>query len=415
MFPSGRASNTNKRQQIVTEDEYIADVFGSTGFATTPYSLNPGQLATFPWAYKIASLYEKWKTLHVEFYYKPQVSAYATNGQSGKVMLSFDYDSSDAAPTTKQQVEDTVPHQDAMPYESVRLRLDAKQLNGQDSKYIRPGTQPANTDIKTYDGGILYVSTDGNTNTNVIGELRVRYSFMLMCPVLENSSVYTSSFAHVQESLSETAVAAHPFGQAGPVLTSDSNLPSGTIQLVSTTTIGITVPGTYFCSFSWLGANIAGEATVTPGANITAAAVFSRGTASNAYAYISANALYDVIFVVSTAGINAANQIVVTGLTSMTGAYCDVWIMALPTAINAMRPVDDRLERLEQLERRLKFLMPDAFPQISNDKLNHLGDDVDEDTVSIASSCPALTNNNGNSQSASCASAIMRRALSRKA
>jgi hypothetical protein len=188
MFPSGFASR-GRRTCTITEDEYIADVDGTVAFTTTQYPINPGQAGTFPWLSKEALLWEKYRFKALEFYYKPQVSAFATNGQSGKVMLSCDYDASDAPPTSKQMVEDTHPHMDAMPYNTVRLRLEPKEMyNTSDAKYVRPGGLPGSSDIKTYDCGNLYISTDGNTNTSVIGELRVRYSVTFDVPILETTA-----------------------------------------------------------------------------------------------------------------------------------------------------------------------------------------------------------------------------------
>jgi len=188
MFPTGFATR-GRRTCTIVEDEYIADVNGTVGFTALQYPINPGQGGTFPWLSKEALLWEKYRFKALEFYYKPQVSAFATNGQSGKVMLSCDYDASDAPPTSKQMVEDTHPHQDAMPYEEVRLMLEPKEMyNSSDAKYVRPGGLPGSTDIKTYDCGNVYVSTDGNANTTVIGELRVRYAVDFDVPILETSA-----------------------------------------------------------------------------------------------------------------------------------------------------------------------------------------------------------------------------------
>jgi len=185
-FPSG-ASARGRKSRVEVEDEYIADVAGSVTFATTQFSLNPGQAATFPWLSQEAKLFEKYRILGLEFYYRPQVSAYASNGQTGKVMLSFDYDASDPAPASKQQVEDTHPHADGMPYETVLLSVDSKETARQDSYFVRPGGLPGGSDIKTYDFGTLSVSTIGNNSTANIGELRVRYAIALHDPVLENT------------------------------------------------------------------------------------------------------------------------------------------------------------------------------------------------------------------------------------
>jgi hypothetical protein len=182
---SGVSGVTNRKSQIISEDEYIGEIYGSVEYATTAYSVNPGQAGTFPWGNKIASLYEEYDFTKLEFYYKREVSEFATNGQAGKVILSFDYNASSPPPATKQQVEDMVPHQDGMPCTPViLLSVDCSRIRKNSSKFVRTGAQPANTDIKTYDAGNLFVSTQGNTNTNLIGELRVRYTCKLQEPVL---------------------------------------------------------------------------------------------------------------------------------------------------------------------------------------------------------------------------------------
>jgi hypothetical protein len=187
-FPSGNYPR-GTRWCRVEEDEYIADIAGSTGFATTAFPVNPGQVATFPWLSKQAAQWEKYRWEYLEFYYKPEVSAFAMQGQAGKVILSMDYDASDAPPSSKQQAEDTDPHTDAMPYEDLLLVLDPRQMfEMADSKYVRPGGLPGSSDIKTYDSGNLSVSTIANTNTNLLGELHVRYAVIFEVPVLESAA-----------------------------------------------------------------------------------------------------------------------------------------------------------------------------------------------------------------------------------
>jgi hypothetical protein len=76
-------------------------------------------------------------------------------------------------------------------------------------KYVRPGAQPANTDIKTYDSGNLFVSTQGQGGTTNCGELHVRYRVRLMKPVLESVGGYTpgSSLFISSATAGETAAA----------------------------------------------------------------------------------------------------------------------------------------------------------------------------------------------------------------
>jgi len=87
-----------RNSRVVEEDEFIADVNGSTQFTTTAYPYNPGQVLTFPRFSKEAVLYEKYMTESIVFYYKRTVSEFSADGQTGKVILSFDYDAADAPP-----------------------------------------------------------------------------------------------------------------------------------------------------------------------------------------------------------------------------------------------------------------------------------------------------------------------------
>jgi len=192
-FPTGKGNSGPSRRVVrCVEDEYIGEVFGSVSFSTTSYAFNPGLTTSFPRLSLEAALYEKYRVISAQPYYKPEVSGFATNGQSGKVMLSFNYNALAPLPVSKQQVEDTFPHADCMPYEDILLTLNPALLNADKSgKYVRTGAAPVGGDLKTYDGGQLFVSTYGNAATTVIGELRVRYIIELEIPLLQYSTNLT--------------------------------------------------------------------------------------------------------------------------------------------------------------------------------------------------------------------------------
>jgi len=185
-----RNSTTNRTEMVIEEDEYIAEVTpsGEPAFANVAYSVNPGQVGTFPWLSTIAKNFEKYEFEYLEFYYKREVSEYASNGQTGKVILSFETDASDAPPTTKTQIEATDPHEDGMPCENFALKVPQSMLcTRMDAHYVRPGAQPAGTDIKTYDVGNLNVATIGTAANTAVGELHVRYRVRLFIPVIEGT------------------------------------------------------------------------------------------------------------------------------------------------------------------------------------------------------------------------------------
>jgi len=185
----GRTSTglRSKRECVVEEDEYIGAISGSVSFANTSYAINPGQATTFPWLSVQAKQWEKYRFEFLEFYYKREVSEFATNGTTGKVIMSVDFDASDAAPSSKTQMEDSDPRVDFMPSENGRMPLRSADLHSlYPTLYVRPGGLPGSSDIKTYDAGNLNVATQGNQDTTEIGELRVRYRVRLSVPVLDS-------------------------------------------------------------------------------------------------------------------------------------------------------------------------------------------------------------------------------------
>jgi len=187
----GNSSLNGKRGRVIEEDEYIGEINGSTS-ATVPvtqsFAINPGQKTTFPWMAPQAASWEYYIIERIEFYYKPEVSVFATGGQTGKVVLTCDYDANDAPPATKQQAEDTIPHADAMAHTPIRLPLQKTFLHPKGRKYVRPGGVPGNADVTNYDGGNLNVLTFNNGTTGAIGELHVRYRVRFEVPVLESAT-----------------------------------------------------------------------------------------------------------------------------------------------------------------------------------------------------------------------------------
>jgi hypothetical protein len=180
----------NKKRIIVKETEYIGEVTvaNQPNFQNL-YTLpcNPGQSSTFPWLYTIAKNYEKYRFLELCFFYKPEVTEFTANVNTGKVILSADYDASDAPPATKQQMEDVDPHADGMPYQSIMLTLDPKQMfQMSDARYVRIGGLPGSTDIKTYDCANFFLAVQGQVANSTIGELHVRYTVELSVPVIED-------------------------------------------------------------------------------------------------------------------------------------------------------------------------------------------------------------------------------------
>jgi hypothetical protein len=175
-------------------DELIATVLGSVAFATTQFSIQPANSTTFPWFNKIAQLYERYKFTFLEFYFQHDVSQFATQGQTGLVLLSALYDAASAAPTTKTQIEATDPHVISMPNENSCLDLSVQGMHPVgEPKFCRIAGLPGAADIKTYDAGNLFVTTQGMANASEVGELHVRYRGLLYDRILDSSAASAPS------------------------------------------------------------------------------------------------------------------------------------------------------------------------------------------------------------------------------
>jgi len=184
------ATARGRKQMRITESEFIGavTVANQPNFNSVVFAVNPGNATTFPWLSTIAKQFEKYKFERLNFVFKREVSEFATAGQTGKVIMSFDTDASDAPPATKQQMEDTDPHRDCMPCENMGLNLDPTMLHGpmMVAKFVRPAGLPGAADIKLYDVGNLNIATQGITANNEVGELHVNYTIVLEKPILEN-------------------------------------------------------------------------------------------------------------------------------------------------------------------------------------------------------------------------------------
>jgi len=185
-----RGIRTSRRDMVIEESEFVTavTVANQPAFNNVAFPINPGQATLFPWLSTIARQFEKYHFEALSFIFKKEVSEYNAAGAAGKIILSVDFDASDPPPGTKQQMEDTIPHADAMPCQSFSLPLDPRDLTSQSTlgRYVRTGGLPGSTDIKTYDVGNLNVATQGVPANVEIGELHVAYRIRLMKPVLEN-------------------------------------------------------------------------------------------------------------------------------------------------------------------------------------------------------------------------------------
>nr|WRQ65279.1 structural protein [Tolivirales sp.] len=166
---------------VVTHREYLQDIVRtSSTYAIDGVAINPGISASFPWLSQIAGRFESYTFNRLDYVYEPMVPT----TQPGTVMMAIDFDAADSPPNSKQTHMSYQGAVRAAPWQPFRISaLQHNRLKMVKERYVRTGQVPANTDIKTYDMGDLYIGTVGTGTPNVtLGELYVEYTVTFKTP-----------------------------------------------------------------------------------------------------------------------------------------------------------------------------------------------------------------------------------------
>ncbi len=177
-------------------DELIATVNGSSAFSLTSYALNPGNATTFPFASRTAANYDRYEIDFLEVYYKPSQSMFSTQGAAGMVGISVVADAKQSPPSTKVMAEVCQVKTLGLVSKSHLVKVPKKfMMSATNQKHlVRSGQLPGGADITLYDCGQIFFWTQGEANSNEIGELRIRYKFRLLNPVLETSTTAPTNY-----------------------------------------------------------------------------------------------------------------------------------------------------------------------------------------------------------------------------
>jgi len=238
--------------------EWITDLApGSAAFSSTAYPINPGVGTLFPWLASVASRFDSYRFSNLQFSYE----ARASSDTVGTVSIAVNYDASDAAPTSKAELNSLETRVDTVPWQCAAIRCVPSELDGTILKHkVRQGLIP-NTDVKMYDAGNLIVVTSGVTiSPAFLGEIWVTYDVELFSPLLADSFGGTIVSGGSLTTTNVLGTASVPSG-ALPVAVSATGLVfnqtfEGVFNLfVETTTAvpAITIGGTAICGVIWSG------------------------------------------------------------------------------------------------------------------------------------------------------------------
>jgi len=162
---------------VVNNTEYFTDALASVAFSVVGYNINPGLSTMFPWLSTIASCYEEYRFRKLVIKYR----AGGPTNNAGKVYLATDMDALDPLPTTKAAMLANYNYKDCPVWGNVDLHVVAGLNQFKGNKYIRQGPV-ANSDLKTYDTGLLLVGANGAATSFTCGDLLVEYEVEFHIP-----------------------------------------------------------------------------------------------------------------------------------------------------------------------------------------------------------------------------------------
>lgn len=346
--PSFKTSGKNDYVEICHR-EYIGDLYSSAtagAFSINSFYLNPSDTTTFPWLSQIAASsfqqYELYSCIF-EFQSFSSDALNSTNTALGTVVAAINYDSTDAVPTTRGELENTDWSQAYKPSQSFPIPVECAPKDTTVTKlYTRQSNLiPSGEDRRLYDMGRLDIATLGCQGTSVnLGSLYITYKVRLYKTV-QFAPLILADCYHYYNSTSITA-GTNPIGVVANDTVVRNNLGAvHTSGTVITIPLGSLTPNAvYQICLAWTqssGAFVAPNVTIAGG--MAAFDIISNnGTSLNAAGLTNtgstATGLYIGTFQVSATPTAAGTITFGTGGTFQTVTVIDVQINQLSGIAN---------------------------------------------------------------------------------
>jgi len=246
----------------VRHREYLGDMVvpaTPTAFNLSTYTVNPGDVYTFPWLSSIAVQYQQYKFDGLIFEFRTLSSDITSGGALGAVILASNYDVVQPAFTDKIQMENSQYAVSTKPSCSMIHTMECAPGQVANNLYYVRNTGPsvvAGQDNRFYDLANFQIATQGlpGSSGQVLGELWVSYDVQLFKPIINEA--FEGAFV-TGVTVSNTAI----YGTAPTV--------QGNVVTAAGSTLTFLVPGQYLVSVLVLGSGIISGALSGTAAGIT--------------------------------------------------------------------------------------------------------------------------------------------------
>jgi len=196
----------------VSHSEYITDITGSTAAfnVANSFVLNPGMEVSFPWLNQIASRYESYKFMKLNFRFVTE----RPTTESGYIALVPDYDPTDPQPLNKSNAFQYESTAKCAPWENLLQINSPGNLSRRKTYFVRQGPLSATETLGLYDAGNLFVCVGGNSGAVTLGELWCDYEVCFYTPQIDSNVSSTDNLKLVGATAQTGAL---PFGTGGVV------------------------------------------------------------------------------------------------------------------------------------------------------------------------------------------------------
>jgi hypothetical protein len=161
--------NGSKTVRIM-ERERVFTLNGSAAFKVQKtIQVNPALPAFLPWLSTMAQLYEKYRVKSIRVMYHNLCGTSA----AGNVLMSFDPDVLDSAPSDAVSFSQSTRYIDGAPWRMLTLNIPGSNQ----ALFTRSSTPPTGSDLKTYDYGQIHIATEAMADESAVGYVEIAYDF----------------------------------------------------------------------------------------------------------------------------------------------------------------------------------------------------------------------------------------------
>lgn len=218
-----RVRNTNRGEAtIVNHREYLGDLLTGTGTPTVfdlqTYAINPGNPSLFPFCADISKNFQEWEIRGMLVELKSLASNTATSLSLGSMFAAVDYNSLDAAPANKIQLENMEYACSNKPTDSILMPIECARKNDvMTHLYIAEDSDYQGGDRRLYDLGKLYVGSYGCPVASApIAEIWITYEIALYKPHLHIPDPFPSDSLRPARFYGHTTTNSEPLGNPVP-------------------------------------------------------------------------------------------------------------------------------------------------------------------------------------------------------